>query len=117
MARPRCSRKEPKRLRSIGAIVRRLSMKTRAGGAGSGDLVCVNAASGLVPIIIPAIPAEPAMAAPEACFKNERRERENRFILELRSEFNVNVQRDVCKTRGASVTFSVQFQLGLYRRE
>src|SRR6266516_5400075 len=31
MARPKCSRKDPKRLRSMGAMVRRVSTKMRAG--------------------------------------------------------------------------------------
>src|SRR5580700_4609952 len=80
MARPRCSRKEPKRLRSSGAIVRRLSMSTRAGADSGDDLVCASAASGRVPITMP---VEPATAATEACFRKDRLEAEKDLISVL----------------------------------
>src|ERR1035437_3407046 len=97
MARPRCSRKEPKRLRYSGAIVRRLSMKTRAAAESDGDFACANAASGRDPIIMP---AEPASAAPEACFRKDRLEREKRFMCELQSESNLTHIERFAKRRG-----------------
>src|SRR5271169_6069094 len=87
MARPRCSRKDPKRLRSSGAIVLRLSIRTRAAGAESGvGLFCANPTSGFDPITIP---AELAMAAPEACLRKDRLENEKRFMSELQSQTNL----------------------------
>jgi hypothetical protein len=58
-------------LRSSGAIVLLLSMKTRAGEESDDGLACAKAASGPDPTTIP---AERAMAAPEACFRKERLE-------------------------------------------
>src|SRR6266567_8745878 len=96
MARPRCSRKDPKRLRSRGAIVLLLSMRTRAEAESGADLVCANAARGRDPIIIP---VEPATTAPEACFRKVRLEREKRFMGELQLESNLTGRASIKQMR------------------
>src|ERR1700683_268638 len=63
MARPRCSRNEPNKLRSIGEMARRESRYTRVGAPG---LVC---ASRIFPNISWADPANPAVAV---CCKKRR---------------------------------------------
>src|SRR3954452_11795059 len=78
MARPRCSRNDPKRLRSRGAIVLRASIHTRVAALASGAALGCARANGFVPINMP---ADTPVAAPAACLRKRRLEREKRLIV------------------------------------
>src|ERR1700730_1324627 len=87
MARPRCSRNEPKRLRSKGARVRRESTKTFT--TSLGFVVCVWADRKRPNARF----AEHAMPTEEACRKKRRRLAENMRVISWECRERANSKR------------------------
>src|SRR6266566_9115990 len=96
MARPKCSRKEPKRLRSIGEIVRRESISMRA--VWSAETVCADSKRPNVEL------ADHAKPTVEACCKNRRRD--DMGSAPLFSETRVRIRHSVGVHSSAIAQFS-----------